>query len=107
MSSTDEAVEIERAREQIRALVAEVERLGRGDVGEEEFFRGLLERAIGAMEAIAGLVWLVDAEGRVEPICHAGIEHTALSAPESQQPHGALVQTLFGAPNGVCVPPGA
>ena len=107
MSSTDEAVEIERAREQIRGLVAEVERLGRGDVGEEEFFRGLLDRAIGAMEAIAGLVWLVDAEGRVEPICHAGIEHTALSAPESQQPHGALVQTLFGAPNGVCVPPGA
>ncbi len=107
MSSIDEAVEVERAREQIRALVGEVERLGRSDVAEADFFRGLLERALTAMEAVAGLVWLVDAEGRVEPICHAGIEQTRLGAPESQESHGALVQTLFGAPAGVSVPPGA
>ena len=106
--SIDEEVEIERARGQIRALVAEIEQLGRGNLAEAEFFRGLLERVLMAMEAVAGLVWLVGEGGRVEPICHAGVEHTGIAAsPEAQAAHGALVQTLVGSPTGVLVPPRA
>jgi len=106
--SIDEEVEIERARGQIRALVAEIEQLGRGDLAEAEFFRGLLERVLMAMEAVAGLVWLVGEGGRVEPICHAGIERTGITgSEESQAAHGALVQTLVGTTTGVLVPPRA
>jgi len=106
--SIDEEVEIERARGHIRALVAEIEQLGRGDLAEAEFFRGLLERVLMAMEAVAGLVWLVGEGGRVEPICHAGIERTGIAAnDETQAAHGALVQTLVGSTTGVLVPPRA
>jgi hypothetical protein len=104
--SIDESVEIERARSQIRALVAEIEQLARSDAAEAEFFRGLLERVLVAMEAVAGLVWLVGESGRVEPICHAGVEHTGIAAtPETQAAHGALVQALVQSPTGLLVPP--
>ena len=104
--SIDESVEIERARSQIRALVTEIEQLARSDAAEAEFFRGLLERVLVAMEAVAGLVWLVGEGGRVEPICHAGVEHTGIAAtPETQAAHGALVQTLVQSPTGLLVPP--
>jgi hypothetical protein len=104
--SIDESVEIERARSQIRALVTEIEQLARSDAAEAEFFRGLLERVLVAMEAVAGLVWLVGENGRVEPICHAGVEHTGIAAtPETQAAHGALVQSLVQSPTGLLVPP--
>jgi len=104
--SIDETVEIERARSQIRALVAEIEQLARTDAAEADFFRGLLERVLVAMEAVAGLVWLVGEGGRVEPICHAGVENTGIAAtPETQAAHGALVQALVQSPTGLLVPP--
>ena len=104
--SIDEQVEIERARNQIRALVAEIEQLARGDLAEADFFRGLLERVLMAMEAVAGLVWLVGEGGRVEPICHAGVEHTGIAVtPETQAAHGALVQSLIQSPTSLLVPP--
>lgn len=106
--SIDETVEIERARSQIRALVAEIEQLARSDAAEAEFFRGLLERVLVAMEAVAGLVWLVGEGGRVEPICHAGVENTGIAVtPETQAAHGALVQALVQSPTGLLVPPHA
>jgi len=104
--SIDESVEIERARGQIRALVGEIEQLARGDLAEAEFFRGLLERVLMAMEAVAGLVWIVGEGGRVEPVCHAGVENTGIAAtPETQAAHGALVQALVQSPTGLLVPP--
>ena len=104
--SIDESVEIEQAREQIRALVGEIEQLARSDLAEAEFFRGLLERVIVAMEAVAGLVWLVGEGGRVEPVCHAGVEHTGIAqSPEAQASHGAIVQALVASPTGQLVPP--
>jgi len=104
--SIDEQVEIERARGQIRALVAEIEQLSRGDLAEAEFFRGMLERVLTAMEAVAGLVWIVGESGRVEPICHAGVENTGIAAtPETQAAHGQLVQALVQSPTGLLVPP--
>jgi multidrug resistance efflux pump len=104
--SIDESVEIERARSQIRALVAEIEQLARSDLAEAEFFRGLLERVLVAMEAVAGLVWIVGEGGRVEPVCHAGVEHTGIAAtPETQAAHGALVQALVQNPTGLLVHP--
>ncbi|MCX7416096.1 MAG: hypothetical protein NTY25_06365, partial [Planctomycetia bacterium] len=67
MSSVEQH-SIEEARQQIRALVDEIERLSRSDLTEADFFRGLLDRVLEAMGAVAGLVWLVGEQGRVEPI---------------------------------------
>ncbi|MCX7413578.1 MAG: HlyD family efflux transporter periplasmic adaptor subunit [Planctomycetia bacterium] len=106
--STAEEQAIEEARQQIRALVEEIGVLARNNMAEADFFRGLLDRVLEAMGAVAGLVWLVGEQGRVEPICHAGMQATGLSdVPESQEAHGRLVQTLMGNPTGLLVPPRA
>ena len=107
MSTADEQA-IEEARQQIRALVDEIETLSRNNLAEADFFRGLLDRVIEAMGAVAGLVWLIGEQGRVEPVCHAGMQATGLTdEKESQEAHGRLVQTLIGNPTGLLVPPRA
>ena len=106
--SIDESQEVYRAREQIRNIVAEVESMSRGDMAEADFFSALLDRILQAMEGVAGLIWLARDGGRVEPVCHAGMQRTGLTdAAESQQPHGQLVQALMGSPGGLLVPPKA
>ena len=108
MSTTEEALEVERARSQILSVIAEVERLAGGDMPEGEFFRGLLDRALVAMEAVGGLVWLIGEGGRVEPVCHAGLDRVGIAAdPRAQEAHNGLVQSLLGAPTGLVVPPQA
>jgi hypothetical protein len=105
--SIDEAQEVHRAREQIRAIVEEVAGMSRSDIPEADFYSALLQRMLGAMEAVGGLVWLAGEGGRVEPVCHAGLAATGVTAsPEAEQGHLALVQSLLGSPTGLVVPPG-
>ena len=105
--SIDESHEVYRAREQIRALVDEIAGLARSDMGEAAFYSAMLDRILQAMEAVAGLVWIVGDGGRVEPICHSGLETTGIGAsPEAEQGHLKLVQALLGNSSGVIVPPG-
>ncbi len=108
MSTTEETLEIERARAQILAIVAEIERLAGSDVTAQEFFSGLLDRTLAAMEAVGGLVWVADESGRVEPICHAGVDQIGIAAAaDNQTAHNALVQAMFNCPSGLIVPPRA
>ena len=105
--SIDESHEVYRAREQIRALVDEIAGLARSDMGEAAFYSAMLDRILQAMEAVAGLVWIVGDGGRVEPICHSGLETTGIGAsPEAEQGHLKLVQALLGNSSCVIVPPG-
>ena len=79
MSSTEETLEVERARAQIVAIIEEIQRLAGGNTSEAEFFGGLLDRALAAMEAVGGLVWLLGEGGRVEPVCHAGVDRVGIA----------------------------
>jgi len=105
--STVDPYAVEEARQQIRALIGEIEQLSRGDMAEADFFRSLLDRVLDAMGAVAGLVWITGEQGTVEPICHAGLQSTGLESPEAQADHGKLVQLLLGNPSGLLVPPRA
>ncbi len=106
--STVDPRSVEEARQQIRALIGEIEQLSKTDAAEADFFLGLLERVIEAMGAVAGLVWLTGREGRVEPIAHLKMQATGLSDnPEVQSAHSGLVQALLGSPSGLLVPPQA
>jgi len=106
--STVDPYSVEEARQQIRALVAEIEQLSRSDMAETDFFRSLLDRVLEAMGAVAGLVWLVGEQGKVEPICHAGMHSIGMSeSPESQAVHGKLVQSLLASTTSLLVPPRA
>nr|MCS5618027.1 hypothetical protein [Pirellulales bacterium] len=106
--SIDESQEVYRAREQIRALVAEVDALSRGEMAEAEFFSALLDRILRAMEAVGGLVWVAREGQAAEPVCHAGLAETGVTgSPQAEQDHLKLVQALLGSPTGVVVPPGS
>lgn len=108
MSTIDEAAEVERARQQIRSLFEEIRQQARSEVQEGDFFSAALTRTISAMEAVAGLVWLKGEGGRVEPVCHIGMERTGIGdSAETQDAHGKLVQSLMGSPDGLLVPGGA
>jgi hypothetical protein len=88
--------------------VEEVAAMSRSDLPEAEFYSGLLQRMLGAMEAVGGLIWLARDGGRMEPVCHAGLEATGVTAsPEAEKGHLALVQALLGSPTGLVVPPGS
>jgi len=103
--STVDPRSVDEARQQIRAIVAQIDQLARSDLAEADFFRGLLDRVMEAMGAVAGLVWLVGEGGRCEPVCHAGVQGTGLTAsPEAQEAHGRLVQSLLGGTEGMLVP---
>jgi len=104
MSTVDPRA-VDEARQQIRAIVGEIDQLSRSDLAEADFFRGLLDRVMEAMGAVAGLVWLVGEGGRCEPVCHAGVPSTGLAAsPDTQEVHGKLVQSLLGGTEGMLVP---
>lgn len=106
--STVDPRQVEVARQQIMSLVHEIEQLSRSDMAEADFFRGLLDRVLEAMGAVAGLVWLAGNGGRVEPICHHGMASTGLTTnPEAQAAHSNLVTSLMAAPSGMLIPPHA
>jgi multidrug resistance efflux pump len=103
--STVDPRSVDEARQQIRAIVAEIDQLGRSDLAEADFFRGLLDRVLEAMGAVAGLVWIVGEGGRCEPVCHAGVPSTGLTAsPEAQEVHGHLVESLLAGTEGMLIP---
>ena len=106
--STVDPRQVEVARQQIMSLVQEIEQLSRNDMAEADFFRGLLDRVLEAMGAAAGLVWLANEAGRVEPVCHHGLQSTGLTGnQEAQEAHSKLVTSLMAAPSGMLVPPKA
>jgi hypothetical protein len=106
MSTAVDPHSIEEARQQIRAALMEIARLARSDVDQQGFFTALLRSVLENMGAVAGLVWLVGDQGRVEPVCHAGMEHIGLPQEgPGQAEHGKLVQTLLQHPPGLLVPP--
>ena len=106
MSTAVDTHSVEEARQQIRAALMEIARLARSDIDQQGFFNTLLRTVLENMGAVAGLVWLVGDQGRVQPICHAGMEHTGLSQEgEPQAEHGKLIHTLLQNPPGLLVPP--
>ncbi len=106
--STAEQREIEEARRQILAIVEQIRALAQSDAAEAEFFTALLAKAIEAMGAVAGIVWLVRDQGRVESVSGQGIDHTGIAgSQDSQAAHGKLVSALMGNPTGIVVPPRA
>ena len=63
-------------QEEIRWFLEQVARLGQSAGGETEYFQGVLGIVLQAMQAPAGLDWTLGDGGRVEPICHAGMQAT-------------------------------
>ncbi len=107
MSSYDETEEFERARREIQDFLAALEQMAHRDVAAGEFFGFVRDGVHRLMESVAEVVWLIGDGGQVQPIVHAGIDATGVSAsPEGTQAHNAMVTGLFGSATGLLVPPG-
>jgi hypothetical protein len=90
-SALEEAESLEHARRQIAAILSQIDQAAGGDATEAEFFRLALAKTMEAMTAVAGLVWLKNAVGQVEPLVHAGIERTGIATlPDGQAAHETL-----------------
>jgi multidrug resistance efflux pump len=106
--SIDESHELYRAKAHIYAIVDEVDVLARGGMDEAAFAKAMLERILHAMEAVAGVVWLVNERGMVEAASHIALEAVGVGgSSEVQGQHLKLVQSLLGNPTGLVVPGGA
>ena len=108
MSSYDESEEFERARREIHEFLTKLEQMAHREVAPAEFFGFIRDGVHRLMESVAEVIWLVGDGGQVEPICHAGIDLTGVSAtPEDTEAHNTLVTGLFGSGAGMLVAPGA
>ena len=108
MSSYDESEEFERARREIHEFLTKLEQMAHREVAPAEFFGFIRDGVPRLMESVAEVIWLVGDGGQVEPICHAGIDLTGVSAtPEDTEAHNTLVTGLFGSGAGMLVAPGA
>jgi multidrug efflux pump subunit AcrA (membrane-fusion protein) len=75
MSEEDD---IRRARERVTQLAREVEELAMAAPPPDVFFQGFLQRLVTALGAVAGVVWMRDASGRVIPAVEINIAVTGL-----------------------------
>jgi len=98
--------EIERTKQQIRALVGEIAQLAKTEVTPEEFYGQFLPRVLSALAASGGAVWTLNPEGQLALQYQVNIQETQLrDNQEAQQQHGRLLYKALSSPEGMLVPP--
>jgi len=83
----------------------EVVALAGADVEADEFFAGLLNRAILAVSGKAGAIWLKDNNHQVQLQVHANIPEVIPNSPEALAEHASLIAHVFTTGNGTLVQP--
>ncbi len=97
---------IERTKQQIRSLVAEIAQLTKADVAPEAFFSEFLPRVVSALAAAGGAVWMLNPEGQLALQYQINIQETKLGESEERQnQHARLLYKALSVPDGMLVPP--
>lgn len=97
---------IEQAKQQIRALVAEIAQLTKTDVAPEEFYGQFLPRVVSALAAVGGAIWTRNPEGRLALQYQINIQETNLrDSEEHQAQHGRLLYKALEGGEAILVPP--
>ncbi len=98
--------DIERTKQQIRALVGEIAQLSKQDVAPEEFYGQFLPRVVSALAAAGGAVWTLNPEGRLALQYQINIQETQLrDNQEHQAQHSRLLYKALSGSEGMLVPP--
>lgn len=101
-----ESAMVERTRQQIRALVAEVAQLAQQDIQVREFYRELLQRLLQALGAPGGAVWQPGEGGAIDLVYQINLHETRLvENPEHMQRHGRLLHKALVTGEAAIVPP--
>ncbi|WP_435016866.1 efflux RND transporter periplasmic adaptor subunit [Tundrisphaera sp. TA3] len=99
---------LEQTKTQIRKLVAEIAELAESDIQPPEFYVEFLNRAVAAVAASGGALWLMDGRGSIK--LQQQIEfHLSglLDGRVRTQPHDALLGCMIQASSPQIIPPGA
>ena len=93
-SPDDEAVL--RAKQEIQGLVQELVEVSKSDVEPGEFYESLLNRAVSALAAIGGVVWILGEQGALSLQFQINLQQTGLAENKtSQLQHGRLLRQVI------------
>ncbi|HVK81390.1 MAG TPA: hemolysin D, partial [Verrucomicrobiae bacterium] len=87
---------VQDTKQQIRALVHEIEALVTADVTTAEFHAGFLARVVAALAAVGGAIWTRNADGELSLAYQINLPETGLSETNSR-PHALLLGKVWDA----------
>ncbi len=97
---------IEQTRQQIAALVREIEQLARSDVAPSQFYEGFLSRVVQALAALGGAVWAPGDDGRLQLQYQINMQLVNLQASEAHQTqHARLLNRVLTTGEPLLAPP--
>ncbi|MEK6248191.1 MAG: HlyD family efflux transporter periplasmic adaptor subunit [Planctomycetales bacterium] len=104
-SSPTDAEQFEATKQQVRNMVAEVVELSKSDVDPAEFYEAFLTRAVTALVAAGGVVWMVDDEGNLQPTYQINLQSVLAQDEEGFARHYRLLNKAFNEKSGMLVQP--
>ncbi|MFO0958213.1 MAG: HlyD family efflux transporter periplasmic adaptor subunit [Isosphaeraceae bacterium] len=97
---------LEQTKNQIRKLVAEIAELAESDIQPQEFHAEFLNRAIAAVAASGGALWMADNQGGIRLQTEIEFRQTGLMERGARTaPHDALLGWLFQTGQPQLIPP--
>jgi multidrug efflux pump subunit AcrA (membrane-fusion protein) len=97
---------VQRAKQEIQALVQEVVDRSRSEVDEAEFFAAMLDKAIAALAAIGGVVWTIEEGAPFKLQYQVNLQQTGLAASQAaQMQHARLLGQIVKRGEPVIVQP--
>ncbi len=99
---------LEQTKNQIRKLVAEIAELAETDIQPQDFHGEFLTRAVAAVAASGGALWMLDGRGTLKLQHQVEFGISGLTDGRTRtQPHDALLGTVFQTGQSQIIPPGA
>lgn len=105
-TSNDDEQDIERTKQQIRALVAEIAQLSKSEMTAEEFYPAFLQRIVSALVAVGGAVWTLGEGKKLQLAYQINISETLQDTDsEEAQQHLRLLTGAMSKSEGMLAPP--
>ncbi|BBO35943.1 efflux RND transporter periplasmic adaptor subunit [Lacipirellula parvula] len=97
---------VNRAKQEIQALVQEVVALSKSEIEETDFFAALLEKSISALAAIGGVVWTLEEGQPFKLQYQVNLQQTGLAASQAaQMQHAKLLGSIAQRGEPLLIPP--
>ena len=97
---------VQRAKQEIQALVQEVVELSKSEVEPTEFYAALMDKSVSALAAVGGVVWTREEGAGLQLEYQVNLQQTGLADSETaQRQHGMLLQQVIEKGEPALVPP--
>ena len=97
MEQSPDAELIEKTRQQIRMMMAEIARLARTDMAPDEFYSQFLQRLVSSLVAIGGVIWVTKPDGGLTLQYQINLQEAGLQENNEERlaQHNRLLQRVF------------